>query len=284
MKSDNATVFLTGVSSGIGQDAARLLVDAGYRVFGTVRNRSDAEPLTESLGDSFVPCIMDLTKPEEVAAAVEQLRAMIAEGDLLALVNNAGVGCLGSMVGLTEEELRRPFEVNVVGTFRVTQAFLPFLREAKEAGRKPRIVNVSSTSGRFVYPLAGAYGASKFGLEAMSDAYRRELSLLGIQVSVIQPWVTATPIWTKDVNVTESQGDEFQKALDRTRTAVQANATEGIPVREVSKVILDAVQADEPRHRYHMPGASRALRLRQLMMEWLPSRYVDRKVGLRPEG
>ena len=160
-------VLVTGASSGIGRAVAGELVRRGFTVFGTIRRRDDA-PALAALGAT--PVTLDVTDAATIAAARAQLERALAGQPLVGLVNNAGIPAAGPLELLPLDELRRVFEVNVVGVVAVTQAFLPLLKVARG-----RIVNISSLAGRAALPFLGPYAASKFALEAISDSLRREL-------------------------------------------------------------------------------------------------------------
>src|SRR5215468_7083282 len=170
------SIVITGTSTGIGFDASRALVALGYRVYGSVRTSADAERVRAALGEAFVPLLFDVTDGVGIAAAVEQVRPALGRENLAALVNNAGIAPTGPLAHQPFDEIRRIFEVNVFGLLAVTRAFLPLLGARHDAPHpRGRIVNISSLAGRLVFPLAGAYAASKHAVEALSDALRREL-------------------------------------------------------------------------------------------------------------
>jgi NAD(P)-dependent dehydrogenase (short-subunit alcohol dehydrogenase family) len=172
-------IVITGASTGIGLETARLLVESGYRVFGTVRGPEDAARLV-SLGAD--PLIVDVTNADTIESAARRVAKILQDLPLIALVNNAGVPAAGPVELADLREMRADFEVNVFGTIAVTQSFLPLLRRSRR-----RILNVSSIAGRFVCPMLGPYAASKHALKALSDALRRELRPAGVDVVVIEP-------------------------------------------------------------------------------------------------
>jgi NAD(P)-dependent dehydrogenase (short-subunit alcohol dehydrogenase family) len=150
------------------------------------------------LRDNFAPLFFDVTEGDAVAKAAAEVEARLEGATLAGLVNNAGVAVPGPLVHLPIAELRRQLEINVIGQLQVTQAFAPLLGAREPFAETPgRIVMMSSVAGRFATPFLGAYNASKFALEGMSDALRRELKIYGIDVVVIEPGMIATPIWDK---------------------------------------------------------------------------------------
>ncbi|MBI4501027.1 MAG: SDR family NAD(P)-dependent oxidoreductase, partial [Gemmatimonadetes bacterium] len=167
-------VIITGVSTGIGAATARELLAAGFAVFGTVRRGKDA-PAVQAAG--AVPLIVDVTYRSSVVRAYDTVARALGDLPLVGLVNNAGMPGLGPVELIDLEEVRRTFEVNVIGVVSMTQVFLPMLRAARG-----RIVNLSSVSARIALPFASSYAASKFALEGLSDSLRRELMGTGVDV------------------------------------------------------------------------------------------------------
>jgi NAD(P)-dependent dehydrogenase (short-subunit alcohol dehydrogenase family) len=183
-------IVVTGCSSGIGEAAALRLARAGHPVYATVRAAKDAARLSAEV-PTLVALRMDVTDDASVAAAA---RAVLADGGAPdVLVNNVGVPCLGSMEELAPDDLRQALEVNVVGALRVYQAFAPAMR-ARGTGH---VINVSSSIGAAALPLYGGYCATKFALEAMSEAMRHELAPHGVAVNVLRPGIVRTPFAAK---------------------------------------------------------------------------------------
>lgn len=172
-------VVVTGVSTGIGLETTRLLISNGYRVFGSVRKQTDADRLQKEMGDRYVPLIMDVTDADAIQRASEKVGALLGSNRLAGLVNNAGIVVSGPLLHLKPSQFRRQLEANMIGPMMVTQAFAPLLgTDKKRTGPVGRIVNISSTVAKVVPPLLGAYAASKWGFEGMSEALRRELMLI----------------------------------------------------------------------------------------------------------
>ena len=169
------TVLVTGAGRGLGRVAAETLVERGWTVFAGCRTEADAEALGSVVG--ITPVRLDITDADDLAKLPAQL-----PDRLDALVNNAGVAVGNPIETVAIDDLRWQFEVNVIGGTAVTQTVLPLIRAARG-----RVVFISSTSGRVVTPSIGAYGASKFALEAIADALRSELRPWGIRVSLIEP-------------------------------------------------------------------------------------------------
>ena len=179
------SVVVTGASTGIGWACLKVLIAGGFRVFGGVRKQADADRLAKEFGANFTPLLFDVTDAAAVAAAAGKVRAALGGETLFGLVNNAGIAVPGPLLELSVEDFRRQIDVNLIGQFIVTQAFGPLLGADRSLKGPPgRIVMISSISGKTAFPFGGAYAASKFGLEGLSEALRRELMIFGVDVIV----------------------------------------------------------------------------------------------------
>lgn len=279
MQPKGPAVLITGASSGIGLACARRLEEAGFRVFAGCRR------LPEPPGPgTAVP--LEVTDSESVARAVRAVEAAAPEG-LAGLVNNAGIVVAGPLEFLPLGEVRRQFEVNVFGALAVTQAFLPLLRRARG-----RVVLMSSVSGLVATPFLGPYAASKFALEALGDALRMELSPWGLEVAIVEPGSTATPLWEKsrrDARRTlEGLPPEaralYGDALGALEEASRRVEARGVPPEAVARAVLHALCARRPRTRYRVGADTRfqASFLRALPDRWR-DRLILRRIG-RPPG
>jgi NAD(P)-dependent dehydrogenase (short-subunit alcohol dehydrogenase family) len=268
------SIVITGASTGIGEDAARLFIQHGFRVFGSIRKQADAERLTKALGENFVPLIFDVTNEAAVQTAAVQVREMLNGETLFGLVNNAGVAVPAPLMYQSIDEFRMQMEINITGQLIVTQAFFPLLGGDRSLKGLPgRIVNISSISGKNGSPFVGAYAASKHALEGMSESLRRELMLFGIDVVIVAPGPIATPIWEKADNkeAERYKQTEFYESGKKFQAYALKNGRNGLPPEAVSKVILKALTAKRPRVRYAVnpnPFAS-------LVMSILPKRWLD---------
>jgi NAD(P)-dependent dehydrogenase (short-subunit alcohol dehydrogenase family) len=244
-------VVITGVSTGIGEAAAKVMVSRGFRVFGSVRKTADASRLQGELGEMFVPLLFDVTDESAVLAEADRVSQMLQTDNLDGLVNNAGIEVAGPLPHLPTEQFRHQLEVNLLGPFIVTKAFLPLLgTDPARKGPPGRIVNVSSTSARIAGPFTGAYAASKFGLEGFSDSLRRELILFGIDVIIIRPGAIVTPIWQKSAGLTgRFLETPFTEALTKFEQYTAKEAVEGLPAGVIGKVIYHALTTKHPEAR-----------------------------------
>jgi NAD(P)-dependent dehydrogenase (short-subunit alcohol dehydrogenase family) len=250
-------VLVTGASSGIGEATALRMRRAGWEVLAGARKDDDLERLR---GAGLEAVRLDVTDPDSIDAAARALD----ERGLSGLVNNAGVAISAPIELVPLDELRRQLEVNLVGQVAVIQRLLPNVREAKG-----RIVNVSSIGGRIALPLVGPYAASKFGLEAVSDALRRELRPWGIRVAVVEPGAVVTPIWDKGRETAdrlEAEMGERARRLygglaDRIRAETEKIPERGVEPDDVAQAIEHALTAPRPKVRY-VVGRDAKIRLR----------------------
>lgn len=250
--SKNQSVVITGASTGIGRACAVRMAERGMHVFAGVRKDEDADSVREE-NENIEPVKLDVTQADQIASAVQQVQERVGGAGLQGLVNNAGIGHGGPLEAIDLEELRWQFEVNVFGPQQVTQAFLPLLRKGHG-----RIVNMSSIGGRIAQPFMGPYTASKFALEALSDALREELAHWDLHVSIIEPGAIKTPIWDKSVNYAETAkaklDEEMQKrygrAIDAVQKRLEKTGESGTSPERVADAVEHALTSPRPRTRY----------------------------------
>jgi len=279
------SVVITGASTGIGWATARLLLERGFRVFGSVRKPADADRLKGEFGAGFTPLIFDVTDEAAVLTAAREVRTALNGETLSGLVNNAGIAVAGPVLELAADEFRRQMDVNVIGPIIATQAFGPLLgSDPSLTGPKGRIVMISSVAGRSGTPFASAYAASKHAIEGLSESLRREMMLFGIDVIIVAPGAVKTPIWAKgdEVDLSAYRNSPFFPALERVRKFTRHFSTIGLPPEKIAEVIADALTSAHPKVRYQVTPDP----MRHLAMAWLPKRTVDRmlakRLGLMP--
>lgn len=267
-------VLITGASSGIGAACALHLDQLGWHVFAGARTMQDADTLRHNASERLTPLLLDVTDAGSIAAAVETIKAAVGAAGLAGLVNNAGVVVVGPLECLPAEELHAQFAVNVLGLIAVTQAFLPLLRQGQG-----RIVNMGSLAGKVAFPLWGPYAASKFAVEALTDALRMELLPWHLMVSLVEPFVIATPLWEKIAqrtreNSTQNARQLYGPLLTYVDDSMPRTGRNGLPADKVAKAVVHALTAGKPKTRYVVtkPGLSFMIRLLRL----LPDRTRDR--------
>jgi NAD(P)-dependent dehydrogenase (short-subunit alcohol dehydrogenase family) len=247
------SAVITGVSTGIGYATAKLLVQRGFQVFGSVRSEADAERIAQEFGPNYCALIMDVTDETAVRRSAGIVLEKLGQNRLFALINNAGIEMTGPLAYLPLDRFRLQLEVNLIGVLSVTQAFLPLLgTDSKRIGNPGKIINISSALGRLAVPFVGAYCASKFGLEALSDSLRREMMLFGIDVIVVEPGAIVTPIWEKAEGklLHEFPGTPYQRSLTKFVETAMKSGREGFPATKVAELIARILATKRPKARY----------------------------------
>lgn len=248
---DSRTILITGCSSGIGRCVARGLKARGYRVFATARRAEDVEALAS---EGFESLRLDLDDPGSIAAAVDETLAR-TDGCLHALFNNGAYGQPGAVEDLSREVLRRQFETNLFGWHELTNRVLPVMRRQGYG----RIIHNSSILGFMALPFRGAYTASKYALEGLTDTLRLELHDTGIHVSLIEPG----PIESR---FRQNAYAAYKRNLDPQTSAYRSRylkmeerlLKEGpaapftLPPEAVLKKVIQALESRRPRARYYV--------------------------------
>ena len=274
------SVVVTGTSTGIGWGVAKILIGHGFRVFGSVRKKADADRLAAEFGAQFVPLLFDVTDEAAVRVAATQVRAALAGETLTGLVNNAGVAIAGPLLHLPITDFRQQMEINVIGLVNVTQAFAPLVGADRALKGSPgRIVNISSVGGQVASPFLSAYNASKFAVEGLSESLRRELLPFGIDVIVVAPGAVATPIWGKaeETDITPYLNTPYAEPLKRLRAYMLALGESGLPPERIGEVVLQALTRARPKVRYRVTPNP----LQDWMARKLPKRFIDQTIGRR---
>jgi len=265
-------VLITGCSSGIGRAAAISLHAAGLTVYATARRVDSMADLASRGIHTLALDVTDEASMTEAAGAVEA-----AEGAVGTLVNNAGYGLYGPVEQLPMDEIRRQFETNFFGLVRLTQLVLPGMRRRGSG----RILNVSSMGGRITLPGGAFYHASKYAVEALSDALRMEVAQFGIDVVLIEPGPVKTP-WN-DVAAASLPADQagngdpyaaYKTAVGASFGRTQAGLLGrfGSTSEDIAKVITHAVTVQRPRARYLINPVAKSL---VAMNRVLPARAYD---------
>ena len=267
-------VLITGCSTGIGRSTAELLVRRGHTVYATARRR---DTITDLEAAGCKTLALDVTDEASMQAAVDAV--VSAEGAVGVLVNNAGYSQSGAIETVSMDDVRRQFETNVFGLIRMGQLVLPSMREQGWG----RIVQVSSMGANFTFPGGGLYHATKYAVEAISDALRFEVQGFGVDVAVIQPGIIRTDFDKTAVGGIDREGSaggpyaHFNAAVAK----ATANVYKG-PVSKlgggpgaVAKTIEKAITADRPRTRYRVtPSAHLMITQRKVMTDRLWDRMI----------
>jgi NAD(P)-dependent dehydrogenase (short-subunit alcohol dehydrogenase family) len=237
-------VLITGASRGFGAAAARLIASRGNTVVATMRNpRRDAAAVVEGCEDRIHPVQLDVTDAAGVGQTVADAIARFGRIDVL--LNNAGYGLYGCIEDLSEEEVWREIDTNVLGQWRMAKAVLPHMR-SRGSGK---IANVSSTAGRISGPLAGLYSASKHAVEALSEGLRFEVGDLGIQVCIIEPGMFRSDWQTTNLDVCAAVREgrsPYQAMVERSLGDFRALAKTRPGSASVAAAMADIVELEQP--------------------------------------
>ena len=242
--------MVTGASTGIGAATARELARRGFHVLAGVRRVADADVLRAT---NIEPIMLDITNEAEIAALVKHITDDPERRPLRALVNNAGIEVNAPVEVLPLSEWRRIFDVNLFGHVAITQALLPALIESRGT-----VVNISSVGGKVAMANYGPYASSKFALEAVSDALRREVEPLGVKVIVVEPGAVTTEMSGRvgataeriTSGLTPEQRGRYATLIHSSVSQAQTYIRNAVPAEEAGRVIADAITSKRPRTRY----------------------------------
>jgi len=248
------SLLVTGASTGIGEACARHMAARGWTVFAGVRSLKDAGALKDGAMGDLRPLILDVTKPEQVEAAVTTIGTALGNKRLSGLLNNAGIAKMGPLAIQPLDDFEAHFSVNVFGLLRVTQAMVPLLGgDPARQGPPGRIVTITSVGGKIAAPFLGAYTATKHANEAMTDTLRRELAIYGIDAIAVGPGSVRTPIWNKAEKDNEDglySGSDWEKPLEIFEEAMLKGGKTGLPPQKIAEVVEDALSSPKPKARY----------------------------------
>jgi NAD(P)-dependent dehydrogenase (short-subunit alcohol dehydrogenase family) len=273
-------IVVTGASTGMGAATVKELAREGFHVLAGVRRKADAEALRGLGIEGIEPCILDITVESDVAAIADRVASDPMHRPLRALVNNAGVAINAPVETLPMDEWRRQFEVNLFGHIAMTQALLPAL-----LNNSGTVVNISSVGGKFALPTYGAYAGSKFALEAVSDALRREVSDAGIKVVVVEPGAVKTEMAERGIataqgleaNMTSAQRERYADITAAVAGQARSFNVTGVSAEHAATVIAKAATASHPRTRYII-GRDAAILVR--ITRVVSDRILDRIIRL----
>lgn len=257
------SVLITGCSSGIGAATAADLVAHGHTVYATARRPETLQALADKGCRTLA---LDVTDEESMAAAVAAVEE--AEGSVGVLVNNAGYSQSGAIESIPLDDIRRQFETNVFGLIRMSQLVLPGMRRA---GRG-RIINIGSMGGKLTFPGGGTYHATKYAVEAISDAMRFEVQGFGVQVVLIEPGLITTEFAHAAVASTNGLNDgpyaDFNSKVGAVTAGIYESRLAGLVgggPETVAEVIRTAIESKRPKARYTVtPSATLGILQRQI--------------------
>ncbi len=255
------TVLITGASAGIGKATAIYLAQNGYNVYGAARKIEKMQDLKEY---GIKPIFLDVTRDESLVACVDQILSEAGRIDVL--INNAGSGYYGALEDMSIADAKYQMEVNVFGVARLIQLVLPSMRENGFG----KIVNVSSVGGKVTLPMGSWYHASKFAIEGLSDALRKEVKSFGIDVIVIEPGGTKSEMVGQGTEYMMSVSGHtpysaLAKGVSKMYAGIEKDAAEPIVI---AKLIKEGIESKSPKTRYAgAAGAKLMLFFRKILSD-----------------
>jgi NAD(P)-dependent dehydrogenase (short-subunit alcohol dehydrogenase family) len=233
--------FITGCSTGFGRELARHTLSLGYPTVVTARNPAQLEEFTMEFGELALVLKLDVTKQEDIDAAVEVTQDRLGRIDVL--VNNAGVGYFGSFEESDLAEVHKMFDINVWGLTHMTRAVLPIMRKQRSGS----IVNISSIGGLRAFPSVSFYNATKFAVEALSEALSQEGAPLGIKVLLVEPGPFRTDWAGRSANEAPQTIPDYHETSGARLAQIRGNSGRqaGDPIR-AAEAIVKAVEAQKP--------------------------------------
>ena len=253
---DHDPVLVTGCSTGIGRAVVEDLLRQGHTVWATARR---PDTLSDLADRGAHVTALDVTDEASMSSAVAEVEA--AHGAVGTLVNNAGYGEYGAVEEVDMDKVRAMFETNVFGLARMCQLVLPGMRRAG----KGRIINIGSMGGRFTFPLGGYYHATKYAVEALTDALRMEVKAFGVDVALVEPGVTRSSFVEKTsdsdgmVGGPDSPYAAVRASVARSNNEAYTNRMMSASAESVAQVVVSAVAADRPRPRYLLTPAAKVM-------------------------
>jgi NAD(P)-dependent dehydrogenase (short-subunit alcohol dehydrogenase family) len=233
--------FISGASSGLGKELAKQVLAAGYPAAIGARNTEDVADIVAAYRDTALAVKLDVTKPDQILAAVQATKVKFGRIDVL--VNNAGIGYFGSLEESEEEEVRRMFEINFFGLVRLTKEVLPLLR-SQHSGH---ILNISSILGLVSYPALGFYSATKFAVDGYSESLSKEVAPLGIKVTIVAPSNIRTDWAGRSAKDAPNTIEDYKATAGAVQNRIRgiSGKQQGDPVR-MSAAIIKVVESQNP--------------------------------------
>ncbi len=255
MKNNLKVAIVTGASSGIGEAAAKALVNAGYKVYGTARSPKTENKLTYAM----LP--LDINNEESIRVLVSEI--IKREGKIDVLVNNAGYGLMGPIEETSMNQIRSVFETNVFGTIQMTKEVLPHMRNNGGG----TIINISSLVGKIPFPGMGIYSASKHAVEAFSEALNHEVRNLNIRSILIEPGFTKTKFDAHSI-YGENEISIYDSFRSHIRTVIEIMMKTADEPETIAETIVKAISEKKPKIRYAgSSSAGKLLFLRKMVPE-----------------
>ncbi|GHO98236.1 short-chain dehydrogenase/reductase [Reticulibacter mediterranei] len=280
-QSNRGAVLITGAAGGLGVATVRQLDALGFQVFAGVRKAADGERLQREISSRIIPVLLDVTDSDSITRAAQMVTKALGSAGLAGLVNNAGLIVEGPIELTPIAEIRKEFEVCVLGPVAVTQAFLPLLRKARG-----RIVNVGALSGLVTLPYYGIISAAKTALESFTDALRGELLPWGISISIVEPGALQTEIFDKSGASAQQTRQQFSAQQQQLYASGLAALSKTIASQHRDNpsiavaAITHALTSRRPKTRYPVGQIAGALVFLRVLPDRLRDTLLLRSIGI----
>ena len=237
----NKVWFITGSNSGFGRSLTEAVLDSGYKVVATTRHPEEIEDLVKQYPDTVKAVSLDITKASEIPPAIDT--ALQTFGRVDVLVNNAGFGTLGAVEEISDEQVRKQFEVNCFGTLNLTKAMLPHFRQRKTG----HILNVSSVGGFTAFPGTGIYCSTKFAIEGYSEALAKEIAPLGIKLTLVEPGAFRTEFAGDSLATPDEQIDDYEETAHKfVKMQEEMSGEQPGDPDKAAQAMIKVVESDNP--------------------------------------
>lgn len=262
------TVFITGASSGIGRETAKIFCAKGWNVIATMRKPELEHELNKMQHAMVVPC--DVTDTDSIRKAVSE--GIKRFGKIDALINNAGYYTIGILESATEDQIRRQIDTNLIGLINTTKEIVPYFRKQKSGV----IINISSVAGKTTVPLQTLYHATKWGVEGFSESLQYELKPFNIKVKIVEPGVIKTDFYGRSMTILKDDLHvEYKNYANKVINNLITNGNNGSTPLEVAEKIYKAANSKSNRMRYPVGKSISILTLRTLLPDFIFHRLVN---------
>lgn len=262
------TVFITGASSGIGRETAKIFSQKGWNVIASMRKPELETELNKMQNIRVVPC--DVTDTDSIRKAVTE--GVKHFGRIDALINNAGYYTIGVLESATEDQIRKQIDTNLVGLINTTKEIVPYFRKQKAGA----IVNISSVAGKMTVPLQTLYHATKWGVEGFSESLQYELKPFNIKVKIIEPGVIKTDFYGRSMTVMKDDlQEEYLGYSDKVINNLITNGNNGSMPLEVAETVYKATNSKGNKMRYKVGKSTGILTLHTLLPDFMFHRIVN---------
>lgn len=249
------TIFITGASTGLGKATAQLFQQKGWKVIATMRNPEAASDLASLNNVTILP--LDITNPEQIQ---ETVKKSLESGEVDVVFNNAGYGLMGPLEALTDEQIVRQLNTNLLGTIRVTQEFIPYFRERKNG----MFISTTSIGGLIAFPLNSIYHATKWALEGWSESMAFELNTFGIDIKTVSPGGIKTDFVSRSLDSASSPA--YEEIINSLYSKMEGMMEAASTAEQIAEVVYEAATDGKKQLRYVAGEDAKALYAQRIQL------------------